>query len=180
MTKKLGIFGGAFDPIHAGHLHAALLAQRELALDKIYFVPLNQAVHKAQPRYSAAERVELLKKAIAPHPDFAVLLDEIARGGASYAVDTVEYLKKQPDFTDADLYYIIGTDAFEKIFSWKEPAKLLSLARFIVIFRPGCDFARIERMFAEQEKFLDQIYLIEDAGQDISSTRIREQTFGEF
>jgi nicotinate-nucleotide adenylyltransferase len=178
MTKKLGIFGGAFDPVHEGHLQAARLAQRELALDKIYFVPINQAVHKAQPRYSVAERVELLRRALRPYAYMDICLAEIERGGASYAVDTIEYLKKQPDFTDADLYYIIGTDAFEKIFSWKEPAKLLTLTRFIVAFRPGYTFARIEQMFAGQEKFLDQIYLIEDAGRDISSTRIREQTFG--
>ncbi|GBR73306.1 nicotinate nucleotide adenylyltransferase [Candidatus Termititenax aidoneus] len=178
MTKKLGIFGGAFDPVHEGHIHAACLARRELALDKIYFVPFNQAVHKAQPRYSAAERVELLRRALQPYAYLDICLAEIERGGASYAVDTVEYLKKQPDFTDTDLYYIIGIDAFEKIFSWKESAKLLALTRFIVVFRPGCVFARTERMFAEQEKFLDQIYLIEDAGRDISSTRIRERTFG--
>ncbi|MDR1453553.1 MAG: nicotinate (nicotinamide) nucleotide adenylyltransferase [Candidatus Margulisbacteria bacterium] len=178
MTKKLGIFGGAFDPVHEGHLHIACLAQRELNLDRVYFLPLGRAVHKAQPRHSAAERLELLRRAIRPYADLDICLAEIERGGLSYAVDTLAELKKRPDFTDADLYYIIGTDAFEKIFTWKEPAKLLALTRFIVVFRPGCDFTRIERMFAEQEKFLDQIYLIEDTGRDISSTRIREQTFG--
>ncbi|GBR75428.1 nicotinate nucleotide adenylyltransferase [Candidatus Termititenax persephonae] len=178
MARRLGIFGGAFDPVHEGHLHVARLAQRELNLDKVYFLPLNQAVHKAQPKYSAERRVELLRKALEPRADFALLLTDIERGGLSYAVDTLEFLLKQPDFTGADLYYIIGSDAFAQIFTWKNPDKLLTLARFIVVFRPGASFSRIERLFAGRERFLDQIYLIEDAGVDISSTRMRERGVG--
>ena len=175
MVKKLGIVGGAFDPVHEGHIHIARLAQKELGLDKVYFLPLNQAVHKVQPKYSAQERLTLLEKALQPYTDFAVLQTDIERGGLSYAVDTLEFLKKQSGFTDAELYYIIGTDAFEKIFTWKNPDKLLTLARFVVVSRPGYSFARIEQMFAEKDRLLDQIYLIEDEGLAISSTQIREQ-----
>lgn len=174
MVKRLGIFGGAFDPVHAGHLHAAQLADKELALDKVYFLPLNQAVHKAQPHYSAEKRVKLLQEALKPYPDFTVLLTDIERGGQSYAVDTIEYLQKLPDFTDADLYYIIGADAFAQFFSWKKPYRLLDLVKFIVVARPGYDFAQIERRFAEEKGFLDKIFLIEDEGVDVSSTQLRE------
>ena len=171
---KLGIFGGAFDPVHEGHIHAAKLAQRDLALDKVYFLPLNQAVHKKQPYYSAEKRIELLKKAIKPYPDFTILLTDIERGGGSYAVDTIEYLKEQPDFTDSDLYYIIGADAFENFFKWKDPYRLLELIKFIVVARPGYDFGQIESRFAEEKSFLDRIFLIEDTGVNLSSTQIRE------
>jgi len=173
--QKLGIFGGAFDPVHEGHIHAAKLAQKELALDKVYFLPLDQAVHKDQPHYSAEKRVELLRQTIQPYSCMDICLADIERGGQSYAVDTIEYLQKQPDFTGADLYYIIGADAFAQIFSWKEPYRLLDLLKFIIVARPGYDFLPIERRFADEKSYLDKIFLIEDAGVDMSSTQIKER-----
>ncbi|GBR77504.1 nicotinate nucleotide adenylyltransferase [Candidatus Termititenax dinenymphae] len=175
MAKKFGILGGAFDPIHQGHIHIAELARQELALDKVYFLPLGIAVHKDQPQHSAEQRLKLIRNALETQKNFAVLTLDIERNSPSYAVDTLTELKKQPDFTDADLYYIIGIDAFEQIFTWKDPAKLFTLVRFVVVFRPGYNFFRIEQMFAERESFLDQIYLIEDSGVNVSSTQIREQ-----
>ncbi|MDR1996812.1 MAG: nicotinate (nicotinamide) nucleotide adenylyltransferase [Candidatus Margulisbacteria bacterium] len=175
MTLKLGILGGAFDPIHEGHIHIARLAYQKLALDRVYFLPLNQAVHKNQPHYSGEQRAELIRKAIKPYNYMYICLYDLERGGPSYAVDTIRELKNHADFTGQDLYYIIGTDAFEQFFAWKDPYSLLDLVKFIVAARPGYDFARIERMFAGAETYLDRLFLIEDAGLDVSSTRIREQ-----
>jgi nicotinate-nucleotide adenylyltransferase len=172
--RKLGIFGGAFDPVHEGHIHIARLAREELALDKIYFLPLGRAVHKNQPHYSAAERVARIRQTIAPYAYLDICLYEVERDTPSYAADTVENLKKLPDFTGRDLYYIIGADAFERIFDWKDPRRLLQAVKFIVAARPGYDFSGIERRFALEKNFLDRIFLLEDRGMDVSSTRIRE------
>ena len=173
MLKKLGIFGGAFDPVHQGHIHIAKLAYKELALDKVYFLPLNQAVHKNQPQFSAEKRLELIRQAIAPYAYLDICRYDIERGGPSYAADTLAELKKQPDFTDADLYYIIGSDAFAEIFTWKDPYRLLDLVKFIVAARPGYDFSRIEKVFSGQKKYLDRLFLLEDAGVAMSSSQIR-------
>ncbi len=179
------MFGGAFDPIHQGHLHIALLAAEKLTLDQVYFIPLKQAVHKKQPLFSAAERILKIKEAIKKYPGFELSLLELERLGPSYAIDTVKLFRQSleqqnnllPDKTEIDLYYIIGSDAFEDFFSWKDPYKLLELVKFIVIERPGYPFSKIEKIFNKQEnsKYLDRIFFIEDKGINISSTKIREQ-----
>lgn len=183
--SRIALFGGAFDPIHQGHLHIALLAAEKLALDQVYFIPLKQAVHKKQPLFSAAERILKIKEAIKKYPGFELSLLELERLGPSYAIDTVKLFRQSleqqnnllPDKTEIDLYYIIGSDAFEDFFSWKDPYKLLELVKFIVIERPGYPFSKIEKIFNKQEnsKYLDRIFFIEDKGIDISSTKIREQ-----
>lgn len=172
--QKIGLFGGAFDPVHAGHLHIANLALNLVHLDEIIFIPLGSAVHKNSPKLSVQKRLELLKTALADNKKFSIATVEIDRKGASYAVDTVRELRKT--YTCSDLYYIIGTDAFEQIFTWKEPEALLLAVTFIVVARPGYDFMTIERLFADpaRERYLDKILFIEDAGLDISSTKIRE------
>jgi nicotinate-nucleotide adenylyltransferase len=174
IVQRLGIFGGAFDPVHEGHIHIARLAREALDLERVYFLPLGQAVHKNQPHYSAAKRVELIRQAIAPYDYLDICLYDIERDAPSYAADTLENLQKLPDFTGRDLYYIIGIDAFERIFDWKNPRRLLQLVKFIVAARPGYDFSGIERRFALEESFLDRIFLLENSGVDMSSTRIRK------
>jgi nicotinate-nucleotide adenylyltransferase len=174
---KIGLFGGAFDPIHQGHLHIALLAWQKLHLDKVYFIPLHQAVHKSQPVLSPAERLAKIQIAITPYPAFDLDLTDFRRQGPSYAIETVRHFRR--NFTASDLYYIIGTDAFEQFFSWKEPEELLSLTRFIVVARPGYDFAKIEKLFAQRpQDSLDRLFFIEDEGIAVSSTEIREKLYG--
>lgn len=178
--QKIGLFGGAFDPIHEGHLHIARLACAELRLNKVYFIPLKQAVHKPQPYFSEKERVAKIKKAIADNKYFELLLDELKRTEPSYSIDTVRnFLAERGGKTEIDLYYIIGTDAFEKFDTWKEPLELLKLVSFIVVSRPGYDFSKIEKIFSQgkYKEFIDKIYFIEGEGIDLSSTQIRERRY---
>lgn len=174
---KIGLFGGAFDPIHEGHLHIAQLAMNELKLDKVYFIPLYQAVHKNQPNLSPADRIKKIKTAIKSKKKFEVLTDEIERRGESYTIDTVKRFIKARHSSFTDLYYIIGSDAFEQFASWKKPLELLKLVNFIVVSRPGYDFSRIEKLFSrgKYQEHIDQLFFIEDEGIDISSTKIRER-----
>jgi nicotinate-nucleotide adenylyltransferase len=172
--QKIGLLGGAFDPVHEGHLHIARLALERVGLDQVVFIPLAQAVHKNPPSLTVKERLELLKKALDNNEKFTISTVEIDRKGPSYAVDTVRELQKR--YTGSDLYYIIGSDAFEQIFTWKEPETLLSTVTFIVVSRPGYDFMNIERLFLapERAQYLDHVLFLEDQGIDISSTKIRE------
>lgn len=172
--RKLGLFGGAFDPVHEGHVHIARLALERVGLDQVIFIPLAQAVHKSSPVMSVAERLERLEQAIKHNDKFSISTVEIDRKGGSYAIDTVRSMQRT--YTGADLYYIIGSDAFEQIFTWKEPEALLMAVTFIVVSRPGYDFLNIEQIFAtpERTRFLDRVLFLEDQGIDISSTKIRE------
>jgi nicotinate-nucleotide adenylyltransferase len=175
--RKIGLFGGAFDPVHDGHLHIAQRALECVGLDRVIFIPLYQAAHKQPPSLSPEKRLSLLKKATADQPKFTISTMEIERKGTSYAIDTLREFKiKHPEYTGADLYYIIGSDAFEQIFTWKEPDALLSALTFIVVSRPGYDFMTIEHIFAlpGRQQYLDHVLFVEDQGLDISSTKIRE------
>ena len=175
--RKIGLFGGAFDPVHEGHIHIATLALNRLGLDQIVFIPVGIAVHKKQPEFPTQKRFELLKKAIQHNAKFVISTVEIDKKAPGYAIDTIRALTAPgAEYTGVDLYYIIGTDAFEQIFTWKEPEALLTAMTFIVVARPGYDFMTIERLFTEpaREKYLDKVLLIEDVGIALSSTKIRE------
>ncbi len=178
--KNIGLFGGAFDPIHSGHLHIANLAQKEFRLSFVYFIPLKHAVHKPQPMLSIAERVDLLTKSLKKYHKFLLWPDELERSGKSYTVDTVNrFLLKEKPLAEDNLYYIIGTDAFEQLETWRKPLELLHLVNFIVVSRPGYDFSQIEKMLEKPQfkRYLDKVFFIEDKGVDISSTIIREQKY---
>lgn len=177
---NIGLLGGAFDPIHAGHIHIAKLACSELKLDKVYFIPLYQAVHKDQPQLSLEERLQKITQLIKPYPQFQLNQEEINRQGKSYTIDTVKnFLKTFPKKTEINLYYIIGADAFEQFDTWKNPLELLELVNFIIVSRPGYDFSKIEKMFSQGKfkTYIDKLFFIEDEGLDISSTKIRERLY---
>jgi nicotinate-nucleotide adenylyltransferase len=170
--KRIGLFGGGFDPIHEGHLRIARVALDTFELDKVYFIPLKTAVHKQQPQLSTEDRLQKIEKAVSANPSFVVDITELQRSGPSYAIDTVRHF--QQTFTDTELYYIIGSDAFEQFATWKDPEQLLQLAKFIVVARPRYDFSKIESMTHTLfQDYIDRIFLIEDKGIDISSTELR-------
>ena len=133
---KLGIFGGSFDPIHLGHLLVAQAALEELGLTRIFFIPAAQSPFKADTQHApAADRLQLLRLALAAKTNCEVDDQEIQRGGISYTVDTLhDYANR---FPDANLFYLIGADNVAKLPEWREPAELARLAEFVVIPRPG-------------------------------------------
>jgi len=131
-----GILGGTFDPVHIGHLIAAQSVLESLLLDKIIFVPCAEPPHKPSEKITnAADRLQMLKIAIASNPAFAVSTIEIDRGGISYSIDTVAQLEQQHPLVDFVL--IVGTDAFAEITTWKDYELLLNKARLAVMLRGG-------------------------------------------
>lgn len=133
---KLGLFGGSFDPIHLGHLLVAQAAREELELTRLFFIPAAQSPFKSDSRPALpAERLRLLRLALAGKEWCEVDEQEIQRGGVSYTVDTVRnYLKR---FPDAQIFYLIGTDHISKLPQWREANELAKLVEFVVIPRPG-------------------------------------------
>jgi nicotinate-nucleotide adenylyltransferase len=133
LKKRVGIFGGTFDPIHNGHLIIAQCALTELGLDKILFIPAASPPHKKRQNFSPPEiRCRLVESAIAENKQFELSTIELERPGPSYMVDTLTELDAHPPFRAAELYLIIGADNFITFSQWREPGRILSLAKLAV------------------------------------------------
>ena len=138
-AARVGIFGGTFNPIHLGHLHAAEEVIDALGLERMLFVPSGAPPHKSgsqcDPIAPAELRLAWTRAAIAGNARFAVDALEVERGGTSYSVETLRTLGKQiaPDLP----VFVLGVDAFSEVGTWREPDALFTLANFAVITRPG-------------------------------------------
>lgn len=134
--KKIGIFGGSFDPIHHGHLILAREALETLLLDKILFVPAAQSPHKpGRAPASAAARWEMLSAAIEGENAFAASRLEIDRPAPSYSVETVEQLHAA--MGDAQFFFLVGEDNLPQLQTWYRFADLERLVQFVVLDRSG-------------------------------------------
>ncbi len=134
--QRLGLFGGSFDPVHCGHLLVAQAACEELRLDRLFFIPAAQSPFKPQSAPApAAERLKLLRLALAGWTNGEVDEQELARGGTSFTIDTLrDYARR---FPQAELFYLIGADHVPTLPKWRDAAALAELAEFVVIPRPG-------------------------------------------
>ncbi len=138
MSKRIGILGGTFNPIHFGHLAAAEEMADRLGLDLVLFIPSFLPPHKQEDMPSAEERQEMVRLAIAGNPRFALSDIEIRRGGLSYTIETIDELRRTR--RDAELCFITGIDSFLEIRTWKEWRRLLTLCTFVVLSREGARF----------------------------------------
>lgn len=137
---QLGLLGGTFNPIHNGHLAIAREVRDRLQLDRVLFIPAGDPPHKDDRSLApAAARYEMVRLAIANTPSFALSDIEVRRKGKSYSIDTIRTLKQQLE-PAADLYFIIGLDAFLDIHHWRAPLELLQLCRFVVVPRQGLSY----------------------------------------
>lgn len=165
---RIGIFGGTFDPPHNGHLAIANAARTQLELDEVLFVPSNRNPLKAAKTASARDRMEMVRRAIQNHDGFAVSDIEIARGGPSYAYDTLsELLYMRP----ADYWWIMGSDAVKDFERWKHPDKLSRLCRIAVAVRPPSNARDVTDRLPEWLQ--SRVDVIKSTPSDISSTDIR-------
>jgi nicotinate-nucleotide adenylyltransferase len=133
--KRIGLFGGSFDPPHIGHLVIAELARRSLDLDVVYFVPAYKPPHKEGSHPSTArDRLAMTKLSIQGNAKLKVSDLEFRRRGVSYTVDTAKAFRKR--FPTAQLFLIIGSDSLRQFHSWKSPEEILSEVSLIVYRRP--------------------------------------------
>jgi nicotinate-nucleotide adenylyltransferase len=134
---RVAVFGGSFNPIHYGHLLLADEVLELLGLDRVLFVPAASPPHKPAAQLAPApDRFEMVRLAIAGHPRFAVSDIELRRTGPSYTVDTLQVLAAGGD----ELFLVIGSETFLDLLSWREPRRVASLARLVVIPRAGSAF----------------------------------------
>ena len=132
--KKIGIFGGTFDPIHHGHLILAREALETLELETVIFIPAAASPHKLDQKLTIPDvRLEMLRAAIESETGFGFDPVELRRSSPSYAVDSVEALRqRQPD---AEFFYLIGEDHVGRLATWHRFTELSKMVQFVVLVR---------------------------------------------
>lgn len=158
--KKVGFFGGSFDPIHFGHLHLAIQLKEKCNLDEVLFCPAYQSPFKKDrpPIASPQDRYSMVQEVISKIPGFTSTPIEIKRGGVSYTVETLRALQKE----GVQYHLILSEETASSIYLWKEPEEILHLAPPII----GTKFEPVVDSPFQQIKI---------PAFDISSTAIRER-----
>jgi nicotinate-nucleotide adenylyltransferase len=133
--QPIGLFGGAFDPIHYGHLRTAFELWQSLKLTELRFMPTGNPPHRDPLMASAELRLRMVRAAVAGNPAFMVDDREIRRSGISYSVDTLTELRAE--FPDRSLCLLLGMDAFLGLPNWHRWRELFNLAHVVVAHRPG-------------------------------------------
>jgi nicotinate-nucleotide adenylyltransferase len=169
-SRRIGVMGGTFDPIHHGHLVAASEVQAWFDLDEVIFVPTGQPWQKGDRAISPAEdRYLMTVIATASNPRFLVSRVDIDRGGPTYTVDTIHDLQAQ--HPNAELYFITGADALAQILTWRDADEVFQQAHFVGCTRPGHDIhdSTIEGLPR------DRVTIVEIPALAISSTSCRNR-----
>ena len=135
VVRRIGLFGGSFDPVHNAHLALARQARDELQLDELRWVPAGQPWQKMRPVTPAAQREAMLRLAIADEPRFVIEGCELRRQGASYTLDTVREL--QAAEPGAEWYLVIGQDQYRNLPTWAGFEQLLQRVTLAVAQRTG-------------------------------------------
>lgn len=175
---RLGLFGGTFDPPHVGHLLAATDACDYLALDQLVFIPAALQPLKAGRTVAPAEvRLEMLQAMVDGDPRFRVDPVEIERGGLSFTVDTLQSYAER--HSGAERFFFVGVDALQTLDSWREPGRVVSLARLAVLARAAAEGALVnEAELRERVRTLGGAAALDPVvlttrRVDVSSTEIR-------
>lgn len=173
MTKKaeaVAILGGAFDPVHLGHLSLAEDTFRHLNLNEVWFVPTAQSPFKEHTAGLSKEgRLELLEAALEGYPKFSINRFEIDRGGVSYTIDSIEHFKSERPYVN--FFWIIGGDHVAQLHKWKQIEALCELMTFVIVSRPGYVIDTEQIPAIPKLRFLE----VESRLLDIASSEIRER-----
>jgi len=179
MTVRIGILGGTFDPIHLGHLEAASAARRALSLDRMLLLPSRTPPHRStEPRASVFHRFAMAALAAAER-DMSVSDLEVRREGPSYTALTLEALHRE-GFAPTELFFITGSDAFADVGTWHDYPRILQLANFVVVSRPGAP--HVSDVIPDPQSPIPDVHptepevlSVEANTPDVSSTDIRRR-----
>lgn len=172
MSRRIGVFGGTFDPIHIGHLAAVQDAADALDFDRVLFVPNSRPPHKARsPVSPAGDRVAMVQLSLADNPEFELSMIEFERDGPSYTLDTLRILGDQMG-PDTKLYFLTGCDALAHLHTWYRPHDLLDEFRLVIMDRPtGSEvpWSAVEERFPDIRRQVQVVHVaqIEISGEDL-------------
>lgn len=131
--KRVGLFGGTFDPPHIGHLQIAKEAKTALGLDEVWLIPTFAPPHKEGALVSSEERVHMTQLLIKDECNLHVCTYEVKKQSTSYTIETVEYFTER--YPGYSFYFIIGADMVEYLPKWKEIDRLMDLVTFVAFDR---------------------------------------------
>lgn len=172
--ERIGIYGGAFNPPHIGHICAAQCGVAALSLTKLIVIPSCTSPHKPQPAHSPTpqQRLQMLRLCMEGEPAVEVSDLELCRGGSSYTWETVAQLRQQ--YPEAELVLFMGTDMFCSFLQWRNPERILQDAS-IAVFGRGekNENAAIEKQRTVLEAMGAKVYVLNNPVTEISSTDLR-------
>lgn len=183
---RLGILGGTLDPIHGGHMAAAVAARDAFDLTSVLVIPSRVPPHRAiQPLASPYHRFAMAALAVAGVDRLQASDDELMSEGPSYTADTLER-QHANGIAPSQIFFITGADAFAEIATWKRYPAVLDLANFVVVARPGHAIGALPEKLPDLSSRMHRagdgsregrplIYLLEAATPDVSSTVVRER-----
>lgn len=173
---RIGIFGGTYNPVHLGHIWTARAVRDELSLDKLYMVVSADPPHKPDPeRLPGSIRYRMLDLSLEGERGIFPSDVELKREGKSYTVDTLSWFKGQ--YRGAELFFVVGGDMLENFPEWREPEKILSMAKLVAVGRPD-EVRNVEGLARDiEERFGGKVILSAFSGPDMSSTEVRRRMF---
>lgn len=174
--RKIGLFGGTFDPIHLGHIRMAERCKEQLELDEIWWIPASVPPHKTRQTTPYEKRRAWIKKALDGKVGHRILDIEKEREGKSYTYHTLlELHDREPD---CQFYFLTGADSLDGLHTWYHWQEILDLCTFVVTTRPGYDMEISEQIQSVAEKSKGGILCIEIDALQVSSTDVRKFVAG--
>ena len=186
--KRIALYGGTFDPVHAGHLEIAGRVAELFEIEKVIFVPAQMAPHKVgRPVTEPLHRYAMLALATQDDPRLFVSTYELDDPDRRYTVDTIEHFQRELN-DSTELFFIMGADSWSEITTWREWERLLAMTNHIVVTRPGFEPAtthvgpHAERIVdlrgggdnkAASSRRTPKIFVTDVVMNDVSATNIR-------
>ena len=168
--KKIGLFGGTFDPPHIAHINLIKIVINELNLDSVYFIPTAKHPLKENTKITSVEiRCEMLEAALNNYPDFRLSKIEMDRPAISFTIDTIKNFCGYEKLSNTTLFFILGSDNINEIHLWKDPEQIFKLANVVVLRRPGSEKSPVI------DKYKNRIILIDLPLMPVSSTDLRNK-----
>ncbi len=194
---RLGAFGGTFDPIHNGHIQVAREVARRFRLDRVLMIPAATPPHKnVRSIADAHHRHAMTVLATVDEPTLVVSTIELEAPERPYTFETIERLRNLY-LKSAELFFVMGADSFQEIYTWREPVRVLESANWVVVTRPGHEIVTTHLPEHLRSRIIDLrggfeppiertaasggpvfTYLLDCVSEDISSTHIRQMVCG--
>jgi nicotinate-nucleotide adenylyltransferase len=166
--KRVGLFGGSFDPVHNAHVALATTALEQLRLDELRWIPVGQPWQKARRLAAAADREAMVRLAIAGEPRFVLDRVELRRSGPTFTLDTVRELVAAAE-PGQQWFLILGQDQYASLHTWRDWRELLGLVTLAIANRPGAALA-VNPQIARAEHQVVSLPMM-----DVSSTEVRRR-----
>src|SRR6185295_3465637 len=170
-ARRIGILGGAFDPIHCGHIDLARAADEALALTRLFVMPSHVPPHRAAPVASSYHRFAMVALALSSRPTWNASDIELRSPEPSYTSTTLRRFHAD-GYAPAELFFLIGADAFAEIETWRDYPQILGFAQFAVVSRPEFPVGELRRRLP---LLADRIVAIDAPTANVSATDIRRR-----